>query len=183
MFAMVSIHYLLDLRERKSKLMIKNIVRIAKSLKQMLICYCNLQLRNASGICYSWAYESFSACCGGIGSSLPGLWEISVSFSRALGVHMKVKSNSFHTWYCINCHTNKKNNAFTIYLQKKAAGALFLGVAEFEMMSSRHEANHAGSIASVLAKIIEPFTNRYCYDAGRDINMAWLGKKNNLSVH
>ena len=51
------------------------------------------------------------------------------------------------------------------------------------MMSSRHEANHAGSIASVLAKIIEPFTNGYCYDAGRDINMAWLGKKNNLSVH
>jgi len=56
----------------------------------------------------------------------------------------------------------------------KAAGALFFGVAEFEMMSSSHEANHAGSIASVLAKIIEPFTNGYCYDAGRDINMAWL---------
>jgi len=107
MFAMVYVHYLLNLRETKSKL-IQNIIRIAKSLKQMLICYCNLQLRNASGICYSWAYESFSACCGGIGSSLPGLWEISVSFSRALGVHMKVKSNSSHTWYCINCHTNKK---------------------------------------------------------------------------
>ena len=72
---------------------------------------------------------------------------------------------------------HQKNNAFTIYLQKKAAGALFFAVAEFEMMSSRHEANHAGSIASVLAKIIEPFTNGYCYDAGRDINMAWLGKK------
>ncbi|XP_039794970.1 uncharacterized protein LOC120660492 isoform X2 [Panicum virgatum] len=51
--------------------------------------YGRSQLREAAGICYSWACQSFSACAGKIGTTLPGLWEVACSFSRALGVHMK----------------------------------------------------------------------------------------------
>jgi len=106
--------------------------------------YGRSQLREAAGICYSWACQSFSACAGKIGTTLPGLWEVACSFSRALGVHMK------------------------------AAGALFFAVAEFEVLSTRNQCNHPSSIASVLSTIIEPFTRGFCYTTCRELAIGWI---------
>ncbi|KAG2580274.1 hypothetical protein PVAP13_6NG330700 [Panicum virgatum] len=80
-----------------------------------------------------------------LGTTLYGLWEVACSFSRAIGVHTK------------------------------AAGPLFFAVAEFQSLGNWEQFNQALTIAAVLTSIFEPYTKGYFYNAGRSLELSWLG--------
>ena len=57
----------------------------------------------------------------------------------------------------------------------QAAGPLFFAVAEFQSLGNWEQFNQALTIAAVLTSIFEPYTKGYCYNAGRSLELSWLG--------
>lgn len=61
-----------------------------------------------------------------------------------------------------------------ILFNVQAAGPVFFAVAKFDGLSKSTQSN-AAAITTVLSVVVEPFVKGFCYNAGRDLDLGWIG--------
>jgi len=106
------------------------------------------KLRRSKYICYAWATKHQDNSSSASNSVSPALnhWVIASTFARVLG------------------------------FEALASGPLFFAVSEFEGCRANKSWNNAALFTDVLTSIIEPFTNSFCYNVGRDLNTNIIGR-------